>query len=296
MRPLGARQACSVGAAALLALALSAASESSTHKAEARDDTTFGPPMTISPPYGEHADLVTAMDEAGETKLVWSAAVGEAHSIQTAEIAPGETEAGPVETVGKAARPTSPLALAEAPSGRTAVAWFEERKTQQVDGSELLALEVRDQPSHGRWERPRIAWRPSPRAGYSYWGLNVALDPAGDELATWLNGLQSGNGPHAVALRAAWRHMGDGFAPTQTVTPPGVEARGPAVALSPSHGALIVWSEITSDGSGPVLSHATAAAGAGFTAGRPVTAMAASSWTSAAQRSARLAPTLPYSA
>ncbi len=50
---------------------------------------------------------------------------------------------------------------------------------------------------------------------------------------------------------------------------PGVEAREPAVALNPERGALITWSEITSDGSGPVFNYATAPVGAAFTVGSP---------------------------
>jgi hypothetical protein len=102
--------------------------------------------------------------------------------------------------------------------------------------------------------------------------LRVQSSPSGAELATWLFGLPQQNRPEAVALRAAWQIAGRGFGPVQTVSSPGVEAREPAIALGTNGRALIVWSEITATGSGPVLNYATGEAGATFLTGTPIEA------------------------
>lgn len=342
-------------------------------------------PMTFSPSFGGHVGLVAAMDAAGETKLAWTANTGEGHSIQTAVIAPGGIEAGPVATVDGGRHPSSAPALALAPAGRTTIAWFQERHTEQTWSEELLALQVRDQLPDGRWEAIRTIWRPAVRSTYRGSDLTVANDDAGDEavawltrrenrsttgwtvmvasragggaftrpavlatdssqmppalavnpegevtllwcgpekqqqlltatwragaspptsptvldaidgagpptlhegvgdlgikaggsgseLATWRKGPLGSNRLEAVALRAAWRNPGAAFLPTQTVTSPGVEAREPAVALNSGGRALIAWSEIASDGSGPVLNYATAPVNGSFTTESPIVA------------------------
>jgi hypothetical protein len=368
-----------------LVLALVMADGSVANAVEPQGGVPFAPLMTIGSPFGQHSNLTGAMNASGEVKLVWRSTIGDANKIQAAAIAPGATEASSASTLSSDEPLTSEPVLAYAPGGRAAVGWFDERATQQVDGDELLALDVRDQASGAGWEAPRTVWRPAHRAGYSFWGLavgvdqrgdevvawmtrrqnqaiaerwtimvssrrangsfttpttlatvsvgvppavamsangeatvlwcgpedrqqilastwpagnppssptildqvgttepptspehfsdlHIQVDASGDEIATWLNGIDSSDRPEVVALRAAWRRQGAAFSAPQTVTSAGVEAREPVVALSPDHRALIAWSEITSDGSGPELNYATAPVGASFTAGSPIIA------------------------
>lgn len=333
----------------------------------------FTAPSTIAPPFLADGNLAGGMEPDGETILAWVSDVGRAQSVQLSAIAPGGVEAFPAQTLASDAMVSAPsLAVAD---GRTAVAWFDERKTEQVDGDELLALELRDRLRGGALQAPSTVWRPPHRAGYSFAGLDVATDAAGDEvaawitridrqfssghwivmvssrraggsfapptvltsrseqidpavaidhsgeatvlwagptgtqvlasrfvagerpsasvaldqpesipdddlpqfdalalstapsgaeLASWLHGPYSGS-PVPVSLRAAWAAPGGAFSPAQTVSSPGVEVDGRAVALSPTGRALIAWSELTSTGAGPVLSYAVAEPGGGFT-------------------------------
>jgi hypothetical protein len=333
----------------------------------------FTEPSTIAPSFVMDGNLTAAMEPGGETTLAWVSYVGRAQSVQLSAIAPGGAEALPPQTLASDAMVSAPaLAVAD---GRTAVAWFDERKTEQVDGDELLALEVRDRLRGGALQAPSTVWRPAHRAGYSFAGLDVATDAAGDEvaawitridreassvrwivmvssrraggsftaptvltsrseveidpavaidqsgeatvlwagptgmqvlasrflagerpspsvvldqpeaiphnglpqfgglavsaapsgaeLASWLHGPYSGS-PVPVSLRAAWALPGAAFSPAQTVSSPGVEVDGRAVALSPTGRALIAWSELTSTGAGPVLSYAVAEPGGAF--------------------------------
>jgi hypothetical protein len=355
-----------------------------TGTAQARADEPQGAaslasPMTISPTFGQHYNLVGGMAADGEVKLVWRSIVGVANTIQVATIAPGVTEASSAIAVSRAEPRISEPALAVASASRAAVAWFDERETGNGSG-EILALQVRNQLPR-QLEPLQTVWRTTHRAGYENGGLAIAVnqagdevaawmvrranqpaayewtvmvasrsaggtftapatlttdspdtlpavamspngeatvlwcdpddkqvleatwlaghpplssvvldqsssaesqasvgdlhiqtDESGDEIATWLSGIQSSGRPHIVALRAAWRQEGGSFAPAQSVTSPGVEARAPSVALSTARGALIAWTEITSSGSGPVLNYATAPMNAEFTTGSPIAA------------------------
>jgi hypothetical protein len=333
----------------------------------------FTAPSTIAPPFVADSNLVAGMEPDGETILGWVSVVGRAQSVQLSAIAPGGAEALPPQTLASDAM-ISPPALSVA-DGRAAVAWFDERKTEGVDGDELLALELRDRLRGGALQAPSTVWDPPHRAGYSFAGLDVATDAAGDEiaawitridheassvhwivmvssrraggsfttptvltsrletridpavaidrsgeatvlwagptgmqvlasrflagerpsppvvldqpeaipssglpqfgglavsaapsgaeLASWLHGSYSGS-PVPVSLRAAWAAPGAAFSPAQTVSSPGVEVNGRAVALSATGRALIAWSELTSTGAGPVLSYAVAEPGGSF--------------------------------
>ena len=77
--------------------------------------------------------------------------------------------------------------------------------------------------------------------------------------------------PEPVSVRAAWKPPAGAFEAAKTVTAPGVEAREPALTLSNGGRALVAWSEIAADGSGPLLNYATATEGGSLTVGGPGT-------------------------
>ncbi len=368
-----------IAVSSLLALAALTSGAPPAIALEIRGTSVFTPPTSVAPPFGQHTDLRVAMDENGDSTLVWRATVGEAHAIHAATIPSGSAEAGSEVALSGADRLNSPPVLAEAPSGRAAVAWFAERESQRLRGAEILALQARDLTPIGHPEPLQTVWQPAHLAGYSPGALAVAVDSAGDEviawltsrthaslmvttrraggtftapvtlspeapeaqpavgvspngeatvlwcnatnqqilastwpagsqpssptildegnstapvsaehfsdlhlqtgasgeeLATWLTGEHTIGRPHVVALRATWRSQGGPFAPAVSVSPPGVEAREPAIALSPAHGALLAWSEITAAGTGPVLNYATAPVGGAFAAASPYIAVA----------------------
>jgi hypothetical protein len=336
-------------------------------------DLSLGPVASLGSPFGHSAGVQAAMNARGETTLVFAEGEDEellASSIHRVALSaagvpgrPSVVASGP----GDLSRP----ALAVAPAGRAAVAWFEETSTGDQYIHKIRALRVRDVLADGRLEPARTAWHPTPAFSGGQTGLTAVTDAAGDEvvawltqgqgssysvavmvtsrkagggfaapvvlsrngtevppalaisptgeatvawtgpasqrvlaaswpagqlapmptvldeytpsglfgsfprfrdltvrsdasgdsLITWLSGLEPSRGrPQSVALRSAWRLAGAGFSSAQTVTSAGVEAREPAVALSPDGQGLLLWSEITSSGNGPVLNYALAKA------------------------------------
>lgn len=201
---------------------------------EVRDTALFTPPTSVSPPFGQHSDLLDAMDAGGDVTLVWNATVGEAHTIQAATIPAGGIEAGPAVALSGADRLNSPPALDVASSGRAAVAWFDEREVLQGEREEILALQVRDLAPGGRLEPLQTVWRPAHRAGYSAEGLAVAVDPAGDEVIAWLTWHE-----HA-SLMVTSRRAGGAFTPPVTLTAESPDVQ-PAVAMSPNGEATVLW-------------------------------------------------------
>ncbi len=159
-----------MAATSVLALAFTLTGAPPVHTTEAHSDPSFTVPLTIAPPFGRHTALTGAMDASGAVTLVWNTAVGEAHTVQITTIPPGSTEAGPVRALSGINLRNSPPALDEDPSGQTAIAWFDERETQTVDGPELIALQVRNQLPDGRLEQLQTVWHPAHRAEYSFWG------------------------------------------------------------------------------------------------------------------------------
>jgi hypothetical protein len=354
--------------------------------ARASSDQTalaLGPVSSLGSPFGQLSSLRAAMDAAGRSTLVFDAETdweGLAWRIERVTLSASGVPQ-PASIVASAPRRLSSPALAVAPNGRSAVAWFEEQSTRNLYIDRLLALRVRDALPDSGALAARTAWRPSPvfygeeddltvatdaagdevvawlrRAAASYrwdvmvssrarngaftepsvlthnatrvapavavspdgavtavwpgpdsqqvlaaaWpagsqppaptvldkytpsgtlgsfesfrSLRVRSSPSGEELVTWLYGLPWWGRPEAVALRAAWHPASGGFGPIQTVSSAGVEAREPAIALGSDGRALIVWSEITATGSGPVLNYATGAVDAPFAAGTPINA------------------------
>jgi hypothetical protein len=65
----------------------------------------------------------------------------------------------------------------------------------------------------------------------------VAINPAGDEVATWLH-IENGNATVQVSVRAA----GSGWLAPQRLSPAGIPAGEPTLALDPAGHALVAWS------------------------------------------------------
>jgi hypothetical protein len=349
------------------------------------------PPLVIGSPFGEHDGLTLLDDAASASALAWRTTTGEGQAIGFAEIPPRGDEASSVRTVvaSPSHRLSTPV-LAISPAGRVAVAWFEQRETEQVWSEDVLAVKVRERAPDGTWEATKTLWRAPAKPVYGSRDLVVALDDTGDaavlwtierelvaspqpaqllvatrsaygtygepatldrqaaealpalavtpsgevtalwtkswrtsaaslnavswragsspgagripldqigsseshgggepfgslslqasesgrELAVWSKGTPgSRTRPEAVSVRAAWKPPAGAFEEAKTITPPGVEAREPAITLSSGGRALVAWSEIAADGSGPLLNYATATEGSSLTVGGPSTMM-----------------------
>jgi hypothetical protein len=382
--PRRARGSLGRPAVALLALLLTVGAWS---PAPAPASLSERPPQVLGAPFGEHDGLTLLNDAAGASALAWRTTTGEGQAIDFAQIPPGGDEASSVQTVIASAshRLSSPV-LAISPAGRVAVAWFEQRETEQEWSEDVLAVKVRERAPDGTWEATRTLWRAPAKPVYGSRNLVVALDDSGDaavlwtierelaanpqpsqllvatraaggtygepvtldrgvaealpalavtpsgevtalwsgpwrtsaaslsavswragsspgagritldqtaaseshgsgepfgslslqtsgsgrELAVWSKGQPgSRTRPESVSVRAAWKPPAGVFEEAKTVTAPGVEAREPALTLSNGGHALVAWSEIAADGSGPRLNYATATEGSLLTIAGP---------------------------
>ena len=369
---------------ALLALSLTVGAWS---PASAPAASSERPPLVLGSPFGEHDGLTLVDDAAGVSAFAWRATTGEGQAIGFAEIPSGGDEASSAQTVvASASHRLSTPVLAISPAGRVAVAWFEQRDTEQVWSEDVLAVKVRERAPDGTWEAARTLWRAPAKPVYGSRNLVVALDDSGDaavlwtierelaanpqpsqllvatraaggayvepatldreaaealpalavapsgevtalwagpwrtsaasltvvswragsspgagrtvldqigsseshgsdepfgslslqtsesgrELAVWAKGTPgSRTRPESVSVRAAWKPPAGAFEAANTITPPGVEAREPALTLSNGGRAAVAWREIAADGSGPLLNYATATEASPLTVNGP---------------------------
>jgi hypothetical protein len=243
---------------------------------ERAPDGTWEPPRTLwraptGPPYASDS-LVVAVDDAGDAAVLWTiervrTADSKPLQLLAATRATGGGYRAPAILDGEAAA-TQP-AVAIAPDGEVTALWVtpwrtaaetlnaETWRTGSPPGAGVVSLDRAEGQANGI----------DPPLGHL--SLRTAL--SGEQLAAWLNGGPGRSGrPDLVGLRAAWKSPSGTFEPAQAVSPAGVEAREPALALSSTGRAVLAWSEIAADGSGPLLNYATATAGAPITAGSPV--------------------------
>ncbi len=247
---------------------------------ERAPDGAWGPVRTLwrapaKPVYGPES-LAVSLDDAGAAAVVWAIEPEKAADPRPVPLLVSTSKAGGVygipATLDADAAEADP-AIALTPSGEVTALWagpwrsaagglytetWAPGSPPPNNPSELDELPATE--AHGNTEPP-------------FHGLSLQTARSGEELATWLRGPRGQNGrPEPVALRAAWRTLGGTFQPPQTVTPPEVEAREPVLDLANQARALLAWSEITADGAGPLLNHATAAAGASLAASSPIAA------------------------
>jgi hypothetical protein len=244
------------------ALALDVRDRSSTGAWEATH-VAWHPARRAGYSYGR---IAVALDSAGDEAVMW---LTSRPGASASEMMVSTRKAGGAFTAPVTLRSDSeevPPALAMSPGGEVTVLWTDHDDLQLL-ASSWVAGDLPGSPAV--LEQCSAA---EPAAKYEGLGdLRLIADSSGDELAVWVFGRGTPAGrPHPVALRAAWRLQGSGFGPTQTVSAPGVDARDPAVVLDPAHGALIAWDEITSDGSGPLLTYASAPVSASFQQGTAI--------------------------
>ena len=135
------------------------------------------PPLVLGSLLGEHDGLTLVDDAAGASALAWRTTTGEGQAIGFAEIPPGGDEASSVQTVvASVSHRLSTPVLAISPAGRVAVAWFEQRETEQEWSEDVLAVKVRERAPDGTWEATRTLWRAPAKPVYGSRNLVVALD------------------------------------------------------------------------------------------------------------------------
>src|SRR6185437_4856077 len=148
----------------------------------------------------------------------------------------------------------TPAAVAVTPEGQVSALWA---RASQEGTDTLLARtwQAGASPTGAPATLDSGAGRKGSRDSLS--GLTLGSAASGVQLAAWLRGVPGETArPNLVALRAAWKLPSAPFQTAQTVSPPGVEARRPALDLSASGRALLGWGEVPPSGGEPLLAYA----------------------------------------
>ena len=199
------------------------------------------PPLVLGSLFGEHDGLTLVDDAAGASALAWRTTTGEGQAIGFAEIPPGGNEASSVQTVvASASHRLSTPVLAISPAGRVAVAWFEQRETEQEWSEDVLAVKVRERAPDGTWEATRTLWRAPAKPVYGSRNLVVALDDSGDAAVLWTIERELAANPQPSQLLVATRAGGGTYGEPVTLDREAAEAL-PALAVTPSGEVTALW-------------------------------------------------------
>jgi len=223
------------------------------------------------PVYGSR-NLVVALDDSGDAGVLWTierelSANPQPSQLLVATRAAGGTYGEPV-TLDREAAEALP-ALAVTPSGEVTALWAGPWRTSAASLN-AVSWRARSSPGAGRISLDHTGSSESHGSGEPFGSLSLQTSESGRELAVWSKGAPgSRTRPESVSVRAAWKPPAGAFEAAKTVTPPGVEAREPTLTLSNGGHALVAWSEIAADGSGPLLNYATATEGGSLTVGGP---------------------------
>lgn len=176
----------------------------------------------------------------GEVTLVWPSVMGKVTSIKGATIKPDGAHTGPVVTLSGSLSAIAP-ALAVASSGRVAVAWFHLKHVSAGRESRLgvAALQVRERLPGGEFGAIRTIWESSRPQTYPHevastdpdgeGDVQIALDQNGDEVIAW----------ETSKLMVVTRRADGAFTKPYVL---GSYEGKPAVAMSPTGEATIIWS------------------------------------------------------
>jgi hypothetical protein len=160
-------------------------------------------------------------------------------------------------------------ALAVTPSGEVTALWAGPWRTSPASLN-AVSWRAGSSPGTGRIALDQTAASESHGGREPFGSLSLQASGSGLQLAVWSKGQPgSRTRPESVSVRAAWKPPAGAFQEAKTVTAPGVEAREPTLTLSNEGRALVAWSEIAADGSGPRLNYATATEGGSPTVGGP---------------------------
>lgn len=210
--------------------------------------------------------LAVATDQAGDEAVVWLTrpefrSSSNSWTVMVATRSAGGTFTAPT-AIGHDATEAGP-AVAVNEEGEVTVLWCAPEERAQL---RAMTWQAGDSPPSA----PALLDQASSIEAQLHTGgfsdLAIEVGGNGEELATWLRGAGATSRPEPVALRAAWREPGAPFTAAVTVTAPGVDATEPAVTFPAGGSALIAWSQLNADGSGPDLDYASAAAGSTLTA------------------------------
>jgi hypothetical protein len=221
--------------------------------------------------YGSR-NLIVALDDAGDAAVLWTIARELVANPQPSQMLVSTRAAGgmyrePV-TLDREAAEALP-ALAVTPSGEVTALWAGPWCTSAASLS-AVSWRAGSSPGTGRISLDQTGSSESHGGHEPFGSLSLQASGSGRELAVWSKGQPGSRArPELVSVRAAWKPPAGAFEAATTVTAPGVEAREPAFTLSNGGRALVAWSEIAADGSGPLLNYATATEGSSLAVSGP---------------------------
>ncbi len=167
---------------------------------------------------------VVALDARGDATVVWGSGSYPNFAVEAATRPAGGSWTQP-ETISTPETQPIGLALAVDPKGNAIVAWT---KT----GDTGVGIETAFRPAGGGWEAPREL----SAANASYGSPQVALSSSGDGIVAWECCFPSSR------IEAARFSMPSRTSqPPEDVSPPGVAAEAPQLALDAKGDALAVW-------------------------------------------------------
>src|ERR1700761_908941 len=167
-----------------------------------------------------------AMDSAGEAVAVWKISLGPFLSVvESNTMAPGGSWGGGGGHLSLAASITEPPQVEVDAAGDFFALWASGESNNQ-------AVEIDRMPAAGSWEAPETI----STAGLEEDEPQLAVDPDGDVVAAWYRSGGSSGSIEATSLR-----VGGSWVPPSRLSPAGVDAKGPRIAISPTGVAQVVW-------------------------------------------------------
>jgi PKD domain len=223
----------------------------------ARGAPSWLPAQDLSHSGRDATNPAVAMDEAGDTVVVWErqSETTPTHNLQVSTRGPGEAFSAPGELSATSTLPQ----VAMTPAGEAVAAW------RHFDGENYVIQVAIARSPGGSFSAPHnlstIETAAAPQ------GLRLAVNAAGAIAVTWLQkDPSSPTDPNQFSVVASVRATGGGFSAPQVVSPlplvKGNNSSDPELAIDEAGDVTAVWDYF--DGTGSVIQTARRAAGGEF--------------------------------
>jgi len=162
-----------------------------------------------------------AASSRGTSVIAWRSDVGDQHRVRAAVRHHSAAFGAPTDVSGSSASVFVDPAVAVSRTGDAIATWTLGR------GNDLIA-QASTLPAGGAWTRPDDLSRPGGLAR----GAQIAIDSAGDAVATWAR---------AGVVQAATRTAGQTWGPPADLSDASATAGSPRLSVSASGAALVTW-------------------------------------------------------
>lgn len=182
-------------------------------------------PVDLSAPGHDAYDPELALDPQGDATVVWYRDIGSRDIVQAAERPAGGTWQAPVD-LSNASQDSSAQWVAVDPRGDVTAVW------ESFDGSHVTVEAAVRPAATGVWQAPAAISAP----GENAYGPRAALDAKGDATAVWYRY----DGSNYI-VQAAILPAGGMWSAPLDLSPSGIDAVVPEVAVDPQGDATAVW-------------------------------------------------------